>query len=195
MLAYRETCRQVDSDPVGRAELLRLRALARDRAGAFAQALRELTTGNRLLAKLDTAEANRTRTRLASLAAMIRIGRERHADALGLALNAAEAARLTGERDARAQALAAAGSAERSMGTGGRNRLAEALRIYEELGDLSSAAMVRPNIGNAALIEGRWEEALQWFESARAAELKAGNYVGAACADSNRARSTRSRAA
>jgi len=186
LFAYREAYQQVGSDPVGRAELLRLRALARDRAGAFAQALRELTTGNRLLDGLDTPEANRTRARLASLAAMIRIGQERYADALTQALAAAEAARLAGERDARAQALVAAGSAEMSMGAGGTDRLAEALRIYEELGDLSSAAMVRTNIGNAALIEGRWDEALSWFESARAAELKAGNHVGAACADSNR---------
>jgi tetratricopeptide (TPR) repeat protein len=186
LFAYREAYRQVGGDPVGRAELLRLRALARDRAGAFTQALRELTIGGRLLEGSDTPEANRTRARLASLAAMIRIGQERYADALAQALAAAEAAQLAGERQARAQALVAAGLAEMSMGAGGANRLAEALRIYEDLGDLSSAAMVRTNIGNAALIEGRWDDALSWFESARAAELKAGNHVGAACADSNR---------
>lgn len=184
--AYREAYKLAGDDPLARAELLRLRALARDRAGAFTQALRALSSGTRLLANVQTIAAGRARARLASLAAMIRVGQEHYEDAVKQGLAAAAAARQAGEKEALAQALVATGSAELSLGAGGTERMMEALQIYEELGDLSSEAMVRGNIGAGALIEGRWDEALTWFEGAYAAELRAGNHVGAACVASNR---------
>jgi len=149
------------------------------------EALRDLTAATRLLSGIETPQASRARARLASFAATIRLGQERFRDAIRLGLAAAESARATGEKTALAQALMAAGYAQMSLGTGGTERLVEALRIYEELGDLSGEAMVRSNIGACALVEGRWDEALSWLEGARVAELKAGNHVGAACAASN----------
>jgi class 3 adenylate cyclase/tetratricopeptide (TPR) repeat protein len=187
LTAYRHAFKLVGDDPVRRAELLRLRALARDRAGAFTQALRELSVAARLLSDIDSAESRRTRARLASFAAMIRVGQQRYRDAIEQGLAAAEIARKAGDKEALAEALVAAGSAELFVSSGGADRMKEALHIYEELGRLSSEAMVRGNIGAGALIEGRWDEALGWFEGARAAELKAGNPVGAACVSSNRA--------
>jgi len=183
--AYREAYRLLDADPARRAELLRLRAVARDRVGAFTQALRDVSMGTRLLRGIDTPEARRTRARLASWAAMIRIGQERLRDALRQGLAAAEAARQAGEREALAQALEVAGSAQAVLGAGGRTCLTEALRIYDELGDLSNAAMVRSNIGFGCCSEGRWQEAAGWFEQAQALLLKAGNHVGAANAAAN----------
>jgi tetratricopeptide (TPR) repeat protein len=185
LAAYREAYKLVGGDPVGRAELLRLRALARERAGAFNQAIRELSAGSRLLVGIDTPEASRTRARLESFTAMIRFGQERYPDALEQGLAAAEAARSAGNKEALAQALMAAGLAQSFTGNGGAERMTEALQIYEELGDLSSEAMVRNNLGVGAFIEGRWEEALSWYEGAAAAKLKAGNPVGAASAASN----------
>jgi tetratricopeptide (TPR) repeat protein len=185
LAAYREAYKLAGDDPVERAELLRLRALARDRAGAFVQALRELSSGARLLAGVDTPEAHKTNARLASFAAMIRFGQERYQDTLTQGLAAAEAARAAGQKDALAQALLAVGMAQLYTGAGGAEPMMEALRIYEELGDLSSEAMVRGNLGVIACYEGRWDEALSWFESDRAARLRAGNPVGAATAASN----------
>jgi class 3 adenylate cyclase/tetratricopeptide (TPR) repeat protein len=183
--AYRQAYRLVGDDPVARAELRRLRALARERASAFRTALSELSSGTRLLAGIDTLPARRMRARLAAQAAMIRFAQERYRDALEQGLAAAEAAREADEQEALALALVAAGSAQLSMGAGGAERLHEALGIYQALGDLSSEAMVRGNLGAGAFLEGRWDEALDWFESDRAARLKAGNPVGAANAASN----------
>jgi class 3 adenylate cyclase/tetratricopeptide (TPR) repeat protein len=183
--AYREAHRLVGDDPVGRAELLRLRALARERAGAFRQALRELSTGTRLLAGVATPEAARTRARLKAFTAMIRFAQEDYRQALAIGVAAAEEARRAGNKEALAQALVAAGLAQSFTGAGGAERISEALRIYEELGDLSSEAMVRNNLGVGAFIQGRWDEALASYEGAAAAKLKAGNPVGAASAASN----------
>jgi class 3 adenylate cyclase/tetratricopeptide (TPR) repeat protein len=184
--AYREAHRLLGNDPLQRAELLRLRALARDRAGAFAQALRELTAARRELQGVASPQAEGALARLASLTAMIRVAQERYRDAIAQGLAAAELARKAGDREALAEALVAAGSAELFIGSDGGRRMQEALQIYQELGMLSSEAMVRGNIGAGALIAGRWDEALQWFEGASAAELRAGNPVGAACVASNR---------
>jgi tetratricopeptide (TPR) repeat protein len=116
---------------------------------------------------------------------MIRFAQERFEDALRQAERAAAEARETDERAALAQALVAADSAQLSLGGSGEARMQEALEIYEALGDLSSMAMVRGNLGCGAFLEGRWDEALGWFEGDREARLRAGNVVGAATAASN----------
>jgi tetratricopeptide (TPR) repeat protein len=72
-----------------------------------------------------------------------------------------------------------------SLGTGGDARMREALGIYEELGDLSSEAMVRCNLGCVAFLEGRWDEALDWFQGFHDAALRSGNAVNAATASTN----------
>jgi class 3 adenylate cyclase/tetratricopeptide (TPR) repeat protein len=183
--AYRQAYRLIADDPLGRADLHRLRARARERMGAFSTALRELASGQRLLAELDTAPARAARARLGAHAAMIRFAQEKFDVALRQAEQAAVEAREAGDKAALAQALVAADSAHLSLGGSGAERMPEALAIYEELGDLSSVAMVRGNLGCGAFLEGRWEEALAWFRGDREARIKAGNVVGAATAASN----------
>jgi len=184
--AYRAAGQLVSDDPVRSAELLRRQAEAYERAGAFTRAIRALSHGMRLLAETDTPEARRVRARLAAWAAMVRFGQDRYKDALKQGLAAADAARRAGEKEALALALVAAGSAQLYTGAGGAEAMTEALGLYEELGELSREANVRGNLGVVACYEGRWDEGLSWFESAIAAELKAGNPVSAAVMAANR---------
>jgi class 3 adenylate cyclase/tetratricopeptide (TPR) repeat protein len=185
LAAYREAYRLAGDDPVGRAELLKLRAQVRDRAGQFTQSLQDLSHGMRLLAGIDTPEADKARARLASFAAMIRYAQERYGDAYRDGLAAAQSARRAGEREALARALNVAGLAQMFLSAGGVEHMMEALQIYQDINDLANEAMIRMNIGGAAFMQGRWDEAVSWFEGARAAELKAGNQVGAATAAGN----------
>ena len=62
-----------------------------------------------------------------------------------------------------------------------------ALRIYEQLGDLSEQAHMLNNLAMRRVVEGRWPDALQMF--ARAAETfrRVGDASNAANADYNRA--------
>ena len=60
-----------------------------------------------------------------------------------------------------------------------------ALRIYEELGDLSGQAMVMNNLGAQAYFDGQWAEAVELYERAGAAFLRSGNAVQAAIAGAN----------
>jgi len=183
--AYREAYKLAEGDALRRADLLRLRAESKDRAGAFPQALRELSAAARQLAGIETPEADRLRARLASVTAMIRFAQERPQEAVKQGLAAAEAARKVGDKQALAEALNAAASAQLFMGAGGSEKLLEAVAIYEELGDLSRSALARSNLACGEFLEGRWQEALDGFRRVREARLKAGNVVGAATTASN----------
>ena len=83
--AYRRASALLDDDPLARAELLLKRARARERAGAFSAALRELTVAKRLVLHDESPEAARMRARLAAFAALIRLGQEHNRDALARA--------------------------------------------------------------------------------------------------------------
>lgn len=183
--AFRRATRLVRDDPVATAGLLLYRAHARYCTGAFPSALRELTTAKRLIEDLDSRAARKTRAKLDSFTAMIRFAQEHFHDALEQAQTAIEQARSAGNRDALAEALYTAGSAQQAIGEGDTRNILEALTIYEELGDLSQEANVRGNLGCADFIVGRWDEALEWFNSKREICLRAGNVAAAASAASN----------
>jgi tetratricopeptide (TPR) repeat protein len=59
------------------------------------------------------------------------------------------------------------------------------LPIYEELGDLLGQANVLNNLGIDAYYEGRWDEALDYYERSRAARKRIGDVVGAATIGNN----------
>jgi class 3 adenylate cyclase/tetratricopeptide (TPR) repeat protein len=183
--AFRHASRLVGDDALARAGLLLYRAHARERAGAFSMALRELTTARRLIKDLDSRAARQTRAQLASFTAMIRFGQEHYRDAFEKAQAAIQQARSAGNRAALAEALYTAGSAQQAIGEGDTSHIYEALAIYEELGDLSREANVRGNLGCADFVVGKWDEALDWFKSQREICLRAGNVAAAAAASSN----------
>ena len=183
--AYRSGSQLVAGDPIARAELLALRARARERAGEFSSALREIAAGRRLLAGHDEPAARKIRACLGSLAAMVRFAQQRYDEALRRATEAIGEARQAGERAALAQALVAADSAQLSLGGGSSGRMLEALSIYQSLGDLSNEGTVRGNLGCEAYLAGRWDEALDWFAGDRDICQRAGNLVGAAIAAAN----------
>jgi len=183
--AYRNASHLLERDPVARAELLGLRARARERAGAFSLALREIAAGRRLLEENDEQPARKVRASLGSLAAMVRFAQQRYDEALRRAEEAIAEARRAGEPAALAQALVAADSAQLSLGGGSSGRMLEALSIYKDLGDLSNEGTVRGNLGCEAYLAGRWDEALEWFGGDRDICQRAGNMVGAAIAAAN----------
>jgi tetratricopeptide (TPR) repeat protein len=60
-----------------------------------------------------------------------------------------------------------------------------ALPIYEELGDLLGQANALNNLGIDAYYEGRWDEALAFYERSRNARERIGDVVGAATIANN----------
>jgi class 3 adenylate cyclase/tetratricopeptide (TPR) repeat protein len=184
--AYRRASRLAAGDPLAEAGLLLKRARARERAGAFTSALRELAVAHRRLEGVAGVEAGRMRARLEALGAVVRWGQERTTDALHRATSAAKAARDADEPAARAQALmiqelATLASGEPTDGS----HLTEALEIFVALGDLPREAQARGNLGFLAAHTGRWDDAVDWLTTCRAAYTQAGDDVGAAIAALN----------
>jgi tetratricopeptide (TPR) repeat protein len=183
--AYKRASRLV-TDPVPQAELSLRRARAKERSGSFSTALRELSSGARILASIDSAAAEECRVRLAAFGAVVRWGQERSADALRRAEAAIAAARAADVRDALSQALMIADLAELAMrGSGSGARLREALDIFTELGDLPREGQARGNLGFVAAHAGRWDEAIEWFSTSRDVFARCGDAVGRALADLN----------
>lgn len=183
--AFRRASR-LTRDPVGRAELFLKRARARERAGSFSNALRELAFGRRELEGVDTPEAGVMRARLASFGAMVRFGQERFSDARTRAENAVELARRAGARAGLAEALAALEISLLYLGTPADGRyLREAVAIYRELGERRMAARSENNLGNVLFHIGRWAEAVEHLERARAEIVRLGDMAGAATTASN----------
>ena len=184
--AYRHAYRLTPTDDVRRAAILLRLARARERAGAFVAALRNVNSGLKLLRGATEHDADKWRARLSSFAAMIRWGQEHNRDAVDRAERAIVMARAVDEREALAQALMVADVADLAVhGPGSGSRLQEALGIFVELGDLPGEAQARETSASSRRQASRWEEAIAWFTSAGAAFDRCGDVVGSAISTLN----------
>jgi class 3 adenylate cyclase/tetratricopeptide (TPR) repeat protein len=184
--AYRRAMRVAGDDPTTQANVLFGRARAKERAGQFTSALRDLTSGLRRVDAIDTAAAAAARARLRSFAAMVTFGQDRPRRAREIALAAAAEARAANERVALGRALIVIDLAQIALdGPGDGAYLEEALAIFESIGDLRMQANVRANLGFLNAHACRWNEAVAWLESGRALDLRTGDDVGGAYAGIN----------
>jgi tetratricopeptide (TPR) repeat protein len=95
-------------------------------------------------------------------------------------------ARNAGALDELAHAYYLLHLAYTSLGNPARAKVRDlALPIYEELGDLLGQANVLNNLGIDAYYEGRWKEALAYYERSRNARERIGDVIGAATIANN----------
>ncbi len=184
--AYRAASRLAKDDPIVRAELHLKRARARERSGASAIALREVTTGRKLVKDLGTADAAAADANLLSFGAVIRQAQDRPREALKMAQQAAEAATDVDARWALAHAYSVMDWAYVMIGQPERAVHREkALAIYAELGELAMQAVELSNLGADAYWIGEWDKTLDLYDRAADAALRAGNSALAALVHSN----------
>jgi class 3 adenylate cyclase/tetratricopeptide (TPR) repeat protein len=180
MEAYRQALALAREDARLRADLLIRRARAKERQGALKAAYRDLSRGLRLLEVAPPGHAAQ-RARLLTAAAMVRLGQDRHQDAITLARTAEAEARVTVEQTALGRALIVQELASLALeGPGDGRFLTEALQIFEALGHLPMQADVHANQGFRCAHAGQWREAVAWLRSARDLYLRTGNTTGAA---------------
>jgi tetratricopeptide (TPR) repeat protein/class 3 adenylate cyclase len=180
MEAYRQALTLAATDPSQRASLLVRRARAKERQGALAAAFRDLSAGLRLL-DAGSGGSEAQRARLLAATAMVRLGQDRHRDALRVAVAAEAEARAAGEQAALGRALIVRELASLALeGPGDGRFLVEALQIFESLGDLPLQAEVHVNQGFRCAYAGQWRDAVTWLRSARDLYLRTGNAMGAA---------------
>jgi len=169
------------SDPAQRAELMVRLARVQDRAGRHTAALRTVTRARHLLDGHEDVAARRARVRLDNLTSLIRLGQERAVLGREFAVLAVEGARAADDPETLLQALMGIDHADLILGQpvdGHRTR--EALDICVAHGFRPQESVARANLGGYAFLNGRWDEAAEWYRTSRTVALEAGNAFGAA---------------
>ena len=184
--AYRTARRLRPDDPVFEAQLCLKEAWIGERLGRYSLAVRWTRRGLRRLEGVDAPAATSSRAQLAVFYAAVRQGQGRHREAVRWCTTAIELAREADDRDALAHAYYVIDWAYAGLG---RSDLAvhsaDALALYEELGDLGGQAVVANNMGGLAYYEGRWDDARALYERGRDARLRTGDAVEAARGTAN----------
>ncbi|HEY7704686.1 MAG TPA: adenylate/guanylate cyclase domain-containing protein [Acidimicrobiia bacterium] len=172
---------KLERDPIGQARLQLRRARVRERSGNYTQALREIGHGYKGITEEDSKDAAAARAQLNAFAAVIEMARERFPQAIERAWVAVRQSREAGDDLALAESYSALDTSYRWAGEPEKATYAgQALELFERLGDLQGTARVTTNLGGAAYFEGRWKDAVKFYEESREAYLKAGNEVEAA---------------
>ncbi len=163
--AYRRSSKLIDNDPVAQAELLLKRAWVRERAGTYSIALREATKARRVAATAnDASDTYRVAANASAFQALVRLRQGKLKDALARAQIALTEADRVGEKAATARAYGVI--AWTHMMTDDPRALEvcrQALKLYEELGDLVGQNDMNNNLGVLAYFDGRWDEALRYY--------------------------------
>jgi tetratricopeptide (TPR) repeat protein len=186
--AYLEALRGVRGQPLREAHLALKQTRVEQRRGHYSNALRRASLGLRALSLATGPEAGAVRASLQVRYAFLRISQGRYADARRWAERALAEAEAAHELKALAKAHAALHEVELWVGGPDAEPHGEtALRIFEQLGDLTEQAHLLNNMAVRGIFEGRWPDALLML--ARAAETfrRLGDAPNAANADYNRA--------
>jgi class 3 adenylate cyclase/tetratricopeptide (TPR) repeat protein len=186
--AYVEALRGVRGQPLREAHLALKQTLVEQRRGHYSNALRRASLGLRAVREAAGPEAGAVRAQLQVRYAFCRVYQGRYADArrwAGRGLAEAEAA-----HELKAQALAHAVLHAVEVASGGDKAELHgetALRIFEQLGDLTNQAHMLNNVAAHRFYGGHWADALQMFAQAAESFRRLGDATNAANADYNRA--------
>ena len=186
--AYLEALRGVRGQALREAHLALKLTRVEERRGHYSNALRRASLGLRAVSGATGPEAGAARASLQAGYAWLRVYQGRYADARRWAERGLAEAEAAHELNAQAKSHAALHAVEVwSGGPKAEQHGAAALRIFEQLGDLTEQAHMLNNMAVRRIFEGRWPDALLMF--ARAAETfrRIGDASNAANADYNRA--------
>jgi tetratricopeptide (TPR) repeat protein len=186
LAAYRAARRSLRDEPVLAAQLLLKEAVVTSRAGGYTQSLRRTTQGRRVLESFQDAEANRKRARLSAWYAHVRRRQGRRAEAIRWARRAIDEAEASGEREALASAYRTLDLTNVELGRyEDVTHYPLALAIYEELGDLLESGTINNDLGAFAYYQGRWDDALGYYEQAGALWRRSGDMAAVAIISAN----------
>lgn len=185
-VAYKAARRLVVDDDIAVARLCFKHSILEERNGTLPQALRWLSRGLKPLAGRTDVAAIRERARLSSSYGAVRTTQGRRVDAVKWLRVAIEEAEASDERDVLAHAYFILDLTLVDMGKPNEAIYSDrAMELYSELGKLRPQAAIILNRGHRAWIQGRWDEAVDYYDAARQLLLKLGDAVDAAIGTHN----------
>jgi tetratricopeptide (TPR) repeat protein len=186
--AYLEALRGARGQALREAHLALKLTQVEQRRGHYSNALRRASLGLRAVSDATDPEAGAVRAQLQVRYAFCRVQQGRYADARQWAERGLAEAEAANELNAQAKAHRVLHAVE--VASGGREAELHgetALRIFEQLGDLTEQAHMLNNMAVQRLAEGRWPDALHLFARAAETYRRIGDASNAASSDSNRA--------
>ena len=184
--AYAASRHAFPGDVVEQARLIQKEAIAPLRLGRYDQTLDRLDEAIRSLENVDGGAAAAQRAQLFGWYASV-LHRQRHYDAvIEWCQRAIAEAESSGAEDALAQAQCVLDLGYMALGRkDDAIYSARAAEIYERLGNLDRLAFVFNTLGVRAYLDGRWNEALEFFERARQVFVRIGDDTNATVAEQN----------
>jgi len=184
--AYATAIRLVGEDRLLTSGLLLKRSKLEEKLGKYPQALRWAGRAAKAVEGVPGEEAARQTARLSAWYATVLQAKGRTADAMRWAARAIREAEAVDDQEALGAALYAMGYAYGVLGKeGAASYLERALDAYRRSGNLLRQADLLSNLGVIYQWEGRWDEALSYYERGRADSVKLGNLFAATIARMN----------
>ena len=183
---YTAARRLAAGDPLQASELLLKRSKLEEKLGHYAQALRWAARAGKAVEGLDGGEPAKQAARSSAWYANVLQAEGRSADAMRWADRAIREAEAADDPEALGAACFVMGWAYGVLGKeGAEPYLQRALDAYRRSGNLLRQAALLSNLGVICQWEGRWDEALSYYERGRAESVKLGNMFDAALARMN----------
>ena len=175
------------ASPGDQPALMHKEGLLREEQGAYTEALRWYTRGEKALADVaDEGRRERFQVELTCARAQARFRQGNYDDALGLAERVVADANRLGDLRNLAHAYYLSHVIHTLRGSPERHAFRGlALPIYEEIGDLAGQASVLNNLGIEAYYEGRWNEARDLYERSRDLRERIGDVINVATTTNN----------
>jgi class 3 adenylate cyclase/tetratricopeptide (TPR) repeat protein len=181
--AYR-SARELLIDAIAQADLCVKEGRLREAEGKYKEAFRWYERGLKLIDGNTAAATQRLRLELGCASVKFRQGAL--AECADWCARVVDGARAAGLLPELAHAYYVLYVAYTTLGDPRRRDVRNrALPIYEELGDLLGQANALNNLGIDAYYEGRWDEALDFYERSRHTRERIGDIVGAATMANN----------
>lgn len=175
------------ASPDNQPALMHKEGLLREEQGAYTEALRWYTRGEKALADVDDERRRESfQVELTLARAQARFRQGNYDDALGLAERVVTDANRLGDLRSLAHAYYLSHVIHTLRGSPERDAFRGLpLPIYEEIGDLAGQASVLNNLGIEAYYEGRWNEARDLYERSRDLRVRIGDVINVATTNNN----------
>jgi class 3 adenylate cyclase/tetratricopeptide (TPR) repeat protein len=186
--AYKAALELATEDRLAQGDLLLKLSYVEEKLGQFPEALRWAGEARNALASVEGSKAARQTARTSAWHSAVLQREGRTSDALEWAERAVAEAEAVDEFEALGDAYLVMGWAYGEIGRAGALELMKkALDAYERAGNRVQQASVLASLGVVCQWEGRWDEALEFYERGREASIKLGSSVYAALARVNAA--------
>ena len=183
--AYRAARRDLKTNAKATGRLMAKQGLLREKAGDLTQALRWFRHGLRLLE--NAAETTDESAELQLAYAGVRFRQGRFEECITWSNKTLETIQGRGYQAHKAHALLLLVTAQAHLGRNEENLGDEAVRIYEDLGDLVGLGNILNNVGVEAHLRGDWNRALDLYARSGEARRSAGDIWGASASTNNMA--------